>query len=407
MTRRLGQVNLLLSLSQLYPVSFKRTMAVFYVKDAVFYILYSIIPLVGGIAVAAPLAGVTYAGVALLGLTMFLTFMLGMSLSFLISAAAVRARAAAGAIGLLVLALVALVYPLGILRPGHLVLPLGYWYSYDPLYLLASVGLAVLLSIGAVLLTKERFEAPQGVHEEMLLPLEERFAFTGDMRTLVAKEWVELRRSGMMAAFVTGFLGPLLGIYILVWVFQVGMGVAIDFNVVFYGCMVGFLGTMNYSWLTNLEPNEFLNVQPVTVDKVIRAKLILYFLLTVGISFAYVIIIGIVNGDIPHLPLALLVAGATTVYVAAVTTLLTGLWTNTMMFDARVLGKFSGTVIPPLIAVTIASFLMDAEALAATVVIVAVSVVLLVVSWALFKRVPVKWGGVSFSFATTGAAKEA
>ena len=83
MTRRLGQINMLLQLPTLQPVSFKSVMGLFYVKDAVYYILYSIIPLVGGIAVAIPVTTITVAGVALLFVTVLLTFMTGMALSLI------------------------------------------------------------------------------------------------------------------------------------------------------------------------------------------------------------------------------------------------------------------------------------------------------------------------------------
>lgn len=405
MTRRLGQVNLLLQLPQLYPLSFKRTMGIFYLKDALYYILYSILPLVGGIAVGAPLAGVTFGGVALLGLTLFLTFMMGMALSFLLSALSLRSRAGTAAVGLLLFLLGVSVWPLGLIKAGYVLLPLGFWARYNVLYLLASGLVVMVFSVAAVAFMRERFESPQETHMQMLLATEQRFSFAGDMNTLLAKEWVELRRSGTMGAVVTGFLGPLLGIYIMVWIFNTGMGVPIDFNIVFYGCMVGFLGTMTYSWLTNLEPNEFMNVQPVSVDQVVKAKLILYFLLTVGIAFGYVIVIALVNNDLALLPLALLVAGATTVYVAAVTSWLTGLWTNTMMFDAKILGKFSGAVIPPLIVITIASFWLGSDPFPATVIILILSLVLLVASWYVFKLVPGKWRPVPFSFATTGTEK--
>jgi len=403
MTRRLGQINLLLQLPQLYPITFKRTMAIFYLKDMLFYILYSLIPLICGIALAAPLAGVTYAGVALLGLTIFITFLMGMGLSFMISAISLRSKAGAGAIGLLILVLVILIWPLGIIRPGQLLLPLGYWYGFEPMYLIASTLLAVLFSVCAVVLMKERFESPQERYDNMLLDAEASFGFTGDMSTLVAKEWVELRRSGALGPVITGFLGPLLAIYVLIWIFESGMGVPLSFNAVFYGGMVGFMGVMTYSWITNLEPNEFLNVQPVSVDQVIKAKLILYFLLTAGVSVGYVVVIAFLNHELDLLLPALLVAGATTIYVAAVTSRLTGLWTNTMLFDAKVLGKFSGAIIPPLILIMIASFWIRSNALVALLLEVLVSVVLLAVSVPIFKDVKARWEKESFSFATMGA----
>jgi len=406
MTRRLGQANMLLQLPQWQPISFRRVMAVFYLKDATFYILYSILPLVGGIAVAAPLAGIPWTSVGLLALTLFLTFMVGMSLSFLVSAVAVRSRPAVLPVALLGLVLVLLVWPLGLMRPGHILLPLGFWYAKDPLFLAASALLVLLLSTGAVGFSKERFEAPQKAYRSALLPTERAFSFVGASRTLVAKEWIELRRSGSLGAVVGEYIGPLLAVYLFAWLFRTGMGVPIEFNVIFYAGMVGFLGVMVYSWLTNLEPNEFMNAQPATVEQVIRAKLVLYFLLTSVASFSYVVVIGVIDGEFALLPLSLLVAGATTVYVAGVITRLTGLWTNTMLFDVRVLAKFSGAVVPPLIVVMIASFLIRNSPVLAVVLLLVESAVLLWASRLMFRGMANRWRREHFSFATLGSAGE-
>jgi len=407
MTRRLGQVNMLLQLPQLHPISFRKIMATFYVKDLLFYILYSIIPLVGGIAVAAPVAKVPFTSVGLLGITLFLTFLLGMSLSFVLSALAVRSRAAAAAVGLLIVALVAMVWPVGYLTAGQVLPTLGYWTYRDPLYLLVTLAVAVVLSAMAILFTKERFESKQGTYKSMLLPTEDRFAFAGGLRLLVAKEWVELRRSGALGAVVTGFLGPLFAVYILAWFFRTGMEIPLSFNVVFYGGMVGFLGVMTYSWLTNLETNEFMNVQPVTVDQVIKAKLVLYFLLTSAVSYAYVIVIGFIDGEVGLLPVALLVAASTTIYVAGVTARLTGLWTNTMLFDYRVLGKFFGAIVPPLIFEMVLSFYIGTAPAISTALLVMESLILLSASWFVFKSVTTRWKKEHFAFATLTAGSGA
>jgi hypothetical protein len=397
MTRRLGQVNFLLALPYLQPVTFRRVMAIFYLKDATFYILYAIVPIVGGIAVGAPFANTSLVSVGLLGVTLFLAFMIGMSLSFLASTVSTRSRVMPLAGLLLVLGLVGLVWPLNVLTTGQILPPLGFWAEKNPLFLLLSAGMAFLLSAAAVLLTKERFEAKTRKYESALLPMESRFSFSGNLKTLVAKEWLELRRSGALGATVGGFLGPLLAIYMLAWIFRTGIGVPIEFNGIFYGGMVGFLGVMVYSWLTNIETNEFLNVQPVSLDWVIRAKLVLYFLLTAIISCSYVIIIGILNGQADLVPLSLLVAIATTFYVAGVTAGLTGLWTNTMLFDIRVLAKFGGAVIPPLVMVAILSFLVRSSPLLAWTLLVIESLVLLGVSRFLLRAVGAKWRWAVFS----------
>jgi hypothetical protein len=401
MTRRLGQINVLLHISQILPVSFRRTMAVFYLKDALFYLLYSFVPLTAGMAVASPLAGVALGSVALLGVTMSLTFMMGMGLSFLLSAAAVRSKPGAGVLGIAALGLVLMVWPFGVLEPGRLLLPLGFWGRRDPRLLLASSLIALVLPVVALPLIRERIRSSRERHVGSLLSTEARFSFAGELRTLLAKEWLELMRSGALTQAVAGFVGLILGVYAVVWLFEAGIGIPLPFNVVSYSGFVGLVGVMTYSWITNVEHNESLNSMPVGVDRVVEAKVSLYLLLTAGVSAFYVVLMGLARGELGLVPLGLLVAESTSVYVVAVTAYLTGLWTNTMFFDARVLVRFSVAVVPPLTAIEAASLLMGSGAFPAVGLAVAVSLIQLALSIPVIRGMREKWEGKPFSFAVT------
>jgi len=195
-----------------------------------------------------------------------------------------------------------------------------------------------------------------------------------------------------------GFIGPLLGIFFIVSLFEISLGIEIDYNAIFYGGMIGFFGVMTYSWLNNFETNEFLNYQPVRVDMVIKAKLMLYFLLTIGLSLAYVIVISVLRNEIGLLPLALLVALVTNIYVAGVTAKLTGLRTNTMLFDAKILSKFFVLVTPPLILIVIVSFSIRFDYLISMSILLATLIVLLILSKFIFSTISKRWRHERFSF---------
>jgi hypothetical protein len=402
MTRRLGQVSMIMQMPKTYPVSFRRMMAVFYAKDSVFYLLYSYVPLTLGLAVAAPGAGVSLGGVAMLGLTTFLSFMMGMGLSFTLSAVSVRSRPLWLLLNAAVAGVAALVYPLGLLLPEQIILPLAYWTERSMWTLEASSVAAVVLASAGVALMKERYESRESRSGFSFLNAESLFGFTGGLSTLVAKEWAEVRRAGALAPVVMSFAGHLLAVYGMSWVFEAGVGVSLGFNVVFYSGFVGFMGVMTYSFLTNLEHNEYLNVQPVSVDMVVKAKLVLYFILTAGVSAAYVVGIGLLKNQLSMVPLGLLLAGATSAYVVGVTSYLTGLWTNTMFFDARVILRFCAFVVPPMIVAEIAALMMPLRAGLATSVVVAVSAVLLLASAPLLRRMERRWAAVPFSFVNAG-----
>jgi len=311
MTRRLGQVSMVMQMPQIYPVSFRRMMAVFYAKDAVFYLLYSYIPLTLGVAVAAPMAGVSFTGVAMLGLTTFLAFMVGMGLSFTLSAVSVRSRGAGLTLYVALGCVVAMIHPLGIFRPECLMPSLGYWASRDPRGMVAAAAASLIFASLGVALMKEKYEIRQSRYGDSLLGFDERLYFMGGLSTLAAKEWIEVRRSGALGPVVFSFSGHLLAVYLMSWVFESGVGVDLGFNVVFYSGFVGFMGVMTYSFITNLEHNEYLNIQPVSVDRVVKGKLAVYFALTAGVTALYVVGLGVMKHQLELVPLGLLLAAAT------------------------------------------------------------------------------------------------
>ncbi len=68
-----------------------------------------------------------------------------------------------------------------------------------------------------------RFEEPHRTYASRLLPTERAFSFVGGSRTLVAKEWVEVRRSGTLSPIIFEYLAPLGAVYILAWLFRTGL----------------------------------------------------------------------------------------------------------------------------------------------------------------------------------------
>ena len=402
MTRRLGQVSMLLQLPQQYPISFKHVMAVFYLKDSLYYLIYSYIPLVMGVGLVAPSAGVSYRGVAVLGVTMFLAFMMGMGLSFALSALSLKSKRGTFILSLAIFSLIFLAHPLGLIPVSYVLPPMGYWATRNTGYLLVTVAISTVLAAAGVFFMKERFELRQRRYDESFLSAETKLGFMGGLCTMVAKEWLELVRSGSLFPAVTGFGGHLIVIYFISWLFQAGFGIPINFNVIFFSGFVGFMGVMTYSFLTNLEHNEYLNVQPVSVDMVVKAKLAVYLLLTSGVTVSYVILIGFLKGQMGMVPMGLVVSASTSLFVVAVTAYLTGLWTNTMFFGAKTILKFTAIVVPPLTVIEIASMMLQFRPQAAAQVIYGGSLLLFIAAALIFSRLEHRWRGVNFSYVSTG-----
>ncbi|MCC7572261.1 MAG: hypothetical protein KO464_02600 [Candidatus Methanofastidiosum sp.] len=391
MTRRFGEINLILQLPKLFPISLRKVMSYFFLKDAVFYLFYSIIPFTLGALVSIPISGFSLSFVVLIFIILTITFMLGMSLSFLSSSISIISSKLLVVFILGILGVLSLRFILDDFLIERIIFPIGYLENGGVSSFFIPVILAFLFSILAILSMKERFEEKTNKYQEEISSAESRFAFTGSMKTLLAKEFLELKRSGGFGPVIMGFIGPLLGIYFIVSLFEISLGVEIDYNAIFYGSMVGFFGVMTYSWLNNFETNEFLNYQPISVDMAIKAKLLFYFLLTVGLSLVYVIGISIIRNEIDLLPLALTVALVTNIYVVGVTARLTGLKTNTMLFDAKVLSKFFALVTPPLIVMVIVSFSIKFNYSISLVTLIVTLTILLFFSKIIFSTIPKRW----------------
>ena len=402
MTRRLGEINMLLQLPRIYPLSFRRVMAIFYVKDSIFYMIYTFMPIVLGILVASPLIKVSTIGVLKLGVTLFLTFMLGMGTSFSISTISVRSKMLGAAVTVCFLTVLTLSFPLKIIKPELIIFPLGYWIDGSLTWIILSSLAALTLAAFGTFLTKEHFETRQKRYDESLLGVEGKLGLLGELKPLVAKEWLELTRSGNLFPTIGGYTLPLLAVYSTSWVLENSFSIPIDFNVVFLSALVGFAGVLTYSSLTSIENNEYLNAMPVSVDLLIKAKMIIYLILTSGITIGYVVLIGFLKGELMLIPLGLIVAECVSIYVVAVTAYLTGLWTNTMFFGANIVLKFAVFVVPLLIVIEIGAMILTFGSLMAIVMILASSVICLSASVFLYLRLDRKWQKSSFSYVSTG-----
>ena len=403
MTRRLGQVNMLLQLPQTYPITFRRIMAIFFVKDTIFYIIYTFIPMIFGAGIVGSLIGFPISGILRLGATTFLAFFLGMGLSFVVSALAARSRRLGILASMVLVFLIVLVWPLGVLQPYQIITPLGYWVDRSLIWPLLSLALALVLSSFGVVLMKERFEPKQRRYKDSLLRTENWFRGFGDLKSLVAKEWLELTRSGSLSPAIGSYLLSLVAVYFIGWLFEKGFGIPIGFNVVFFSTVVGFLGVFTYSSLTSIEHNEYLNVMPVGVDSLVKAKLGIYFLITSGVTFAYVVLIGVLRGEIVLIIPGLLVAACNSIFVAAVIAYLTGLWTNTMFFSPKIILGFSIIVIPLITVIELGVLLMPWMGVFASSIIFSASLIELLVSVFLFRRLGRRWGSASFSYVSAGS----
>lgn len=404
--RRYGRNNYLVAMPYLLPLSFRTTFLGIYLRDAVFYLLLMLVPATLGLVAAAPIMGFSLVSIGLLFLAMFLTFMLGMSLSFLVSVVYIRDVRAFAVLTGLIAALFIAHSAFGVPELEVLLPPLGFQMSVQPFgadwpaagaMALASLLATVALAAVAYFLVEVRITTQSRMHEDLLPSYYRRIrAADGLGKSLLAKELLDLRRSGVVAKMFFAFILPLLFLSFTTWYVNYGLAIPVGFNAVFYAAMVGFIGVMMYSWLNNVDLSEYYSLLPVTVPQLIKVRISVFLILTLGISAFFVVGISILNGETELLWLALLVMLVTSIYMVVMTAYLTGLKTNTFLFDTGVLARFSVMSFLPDLCLVILSFSILANWVFAVAGIAVVLGVMAVTTRILYKGIESRWARTPF-----------
>jgi len=394
--RRFGSVSFVLQTPATQPIGYRELFAAFYVKEIIYYFLYSIVPIIGGMLLSIPITGFQVSSVLFLLLTLTLSFLLGLSFSFFLSAVSARSKAALGSL----LVILALIVSLGLATGydlANLVPSIALQRTHDPVHLLLSLALFATFSAVALWLVRVRTGQRSERYEARMLETADRFSLVGGNAILAGKDWIDLVRSRTLVPIVSAYVGPLIVLALLFWFLGTVATITLDLNMVFYAAMIGFFSVSIYSWLNLLDNGAFMDVLPLSVAQVIRTKLVLLSIIAVLTSTAFLFALSLLLGQLGTLPLGLLVAYVTTAYTVTATAYLTGLRTNSYLFDPRVLAKFSALSIPPLCALVILSLSYSTHVILALTLIMAICGVLAFATLVMYRRIGRRWGRATFS----------
>ncbi len=405
--RRYGSSNYMLAMPFILPLSFRTTFLGIYLRDSVFYMVLLLVPATLGLVAAAPIMGFSFVSIGLFFVGILLAFMLGLSLSFLASVVYVRSIKAFGAFTACIAVLFALQSLTEIPGLEVLIPSLGFQSRVQPfvpatdeavLYLLVSSGLVALMAVLAYALVDVRITTNSRAWGSLLPSYYGKTRLvSGASKALIAKEFVDLRRSGTVAKMAFSFVLPLLFLSFTAWFVNHGLSIPVGFNTVFYAAMVGFIGILMYSWLNNVDLAEYYSLLPVTVPQLVKVRILVFLLLTLGISAAFVAAISLVNGELGLLWLALLVMVVTSLYMVVMTAYLTGLRTNTFLFDTGVLIKFSVMSFLPDVCLVILSFSLVSNWSMALAGLALVLGSMLLATRILYRGIESKWRGAEFA----------
>jgi hypothetical protein len=376
--RRFGRRNFLVAMPSLLPMSYKKTFFGLYLRDVIFYLALLIFPLIMGLILSVPITHFSLVSIGFLFVAVMLSFLLGMSISFFMSAVYVRfARI--------------IIYGLNTSDIGLLIPTIKLQITREPFFFVESLALILFMPILATLLTQERYETKVVKFKSVFSEFELKFTFFKSYSTLLAKEFIDLKRSRTFGKIFFSFIVPLIFLSFASFLVKYGFNIPVGFNTIFYGAMVGFFGILIYSWLNNVDVTDYYETLPLTVPQLIKTRLIVFFILTLWISTVFVVAIGIINGDLGFIWLALLVMFITSIYMVITIAYLTGLRTNTSLFAPDVMMKFWVLALLPDVCITLLSFTLHSNLVFSLIGLFIVCFMLLLASFILYRGIERKW----------------
>ena len=354
LVRRTASKNHLLASPALQPLPNSMAHFAYFVKDLVFYVMLILSPIIIGMGLGKgldTLFGITtpleYSSLPWTWFAMVVTLAQGLVISFLASALWMRGRPFT-IFGPISVILFGIIVGVGAIDIEFILLGLKIQTEKNVLFGLLGFVFCIGLGYFSSLLIIDDFDVSVVEKGDLFRPMYGRLSFLGrgEIRIIVAKEFVDLFRSGSIKKMVVSYTIPLAVLLGMAWLIDFAEA-PIPINLLSYAPFLGFFGFNFYSWLTILDSPEFMNGLPVRVPQLIRAKVLVYFIITSWISLIFIILMAWRLDEWQSLPTSIVVMFANSIYIVALTAFLMGLRPNKAIFDASIMIWFwIGTVLP-------------------------------------------------------------
>ena len=351
MNRRFGQASMIAYSSRTLPLSERKIFLNFFIKDIIYYFLLWILPFVIGFAAASPFistslsASINLGYSAVLLLTLTLSFLIGLSFSFVFSTIYVHSKKLlVGSLALLaILGLAANTYsPITL---DNLLPPLSFFSQHSTSKLILSLAIVIVASSLSIVFLKVDYPEKKRRFKNSFDALTGRLGFT-KYSSFVTKDFLDLNRSeGGPGKIIFSFLFPLAILWLLLSVlFKI---IPNADPLITFSIFLGVISSSIYNWLTEFDLFTAYSFLPVKVSTVIKSKINSYVLLNL-ISLLILILAAIGMGFHTFLP-ALISFLIVSLYSLSVIMYLTGLYPNILLYNAKIMLEYIFSICPVLL----------------------------------------------------------
>lgn len=379
MNRRFGHASLIAYSSRNLPISDKRILLNFYVKDIVYYFLLWILPFVFGFAIASQIISVDISYALLFLITLTLSFLIGLSISFFLSTVYVHSLKLLIAIILSLITLntfFTIYLKIDILA---LLPPLVFFYNRSVFQVFLSLLIIFVLSGLSILFMKVEYTEKKRRFKDRLEDLSNRFKFS-NYSVFIAKDFLDLDRSeGGVGKIIFSFLFPIAIIWVMLYFFL--KFVPVNYLIIF-SILLGVISSSVYNWLTEFDLFTSYSFLPVKVSTVMKSKIHSYAMINL-VSIFILFLLAIWRNELNYFAPALLTLISISFYTLSITIYLTGLYPNVLLYNAKIFLIYVISISPILLVMIFLSMLDPS--------ILFISLTLLLPSFHILRKSYEKW----------------
>lgn len=365
-SQRGGGKNFLLASPAMQPIDLQTTYLAYYIKEVAFYIVLILTPVTIGmglgilsqsfLGISTPLL---WSSLLPFLLCVSLTMAQGIALSFFGSTLMSRGQPFTFGIPIIAAILGVGVY-IDVMPIDRVII--GLYAHSTAIFWWTPLGFLIcsLVAWIAAGLLPEDFEVRISGRDDLFLPMYERLGKLGlksdsRMRILIAKEIVDVLRSGTLFKMLGSFAVPLLFLLLMAWGAEFA-AFPIPFNLLSYAPFIGFFGFNFYSWLNAIDAPDHLNTMPVSVPELLRAKIWTYFLLTSWIGVLFILLMAWMLDQWDVMLSSMVVMLANSIYIVSLSAWLMGLRPNKAIFDSGIMARFWMATAFPLVGLFLLSW---------------------------------------------------
>jgi hypothetical protein len=383
----LGDMTLLVFTARTLPVSQRRLLAVFLLKDAVYYSGLFMLPMALSFAPAVAAGQLAASDVAVLWGTATATFLLGVAVTFAgisLATRGVSGRVVALALGVgLAAAVVA-----GVDVVGYT--PYGIYVGASVVETTVVLAAIPLLAVLGIAVYDPNYSTPARTAGDAYGRWRDRLPFRDDAVT--AKTLIDVSRSsgGLFKVVFSGSILLAVGVFLLELAGEIATvdpapGVTL-------GAILGLSAFTTYNWLTQFDDLDEYRLYPLDVADVLRAKRRAFLLVSVptGVGF-YALAVAWQSPTVWDALAGLVVHVGLQVYLFGVTVYLAGFSPNEFLFDTVLFAAFTLAVAGPVVPIVVAGFVVSAGTPAVLAGIAVGGVVLALAGGVLVRRATPKW----------------